>query len=60
MAEDRQRRVAEDRYALDQAGIRRFIRAGDLLPDGWKVESEPEPEPPKRKSSKRAVPKDKA
>ncbi len=44
MAEDRQRRVAEDRYALDQAGIRRFIRAGDLLPDGWKVESEPEPE----------------
>jgi len=47
--------VGEDRYALDQAGIRRFIRAGDPVPEGWRVE---EPEPPKRKP-KRAVPKGK-
>ena len=41
-------RVAdEDRYAYDQHGIRRFIRAGDAIPEGWKAEqpSSPEPEP---------------
>jgi len=55
--DDDDRVASEDRYAFDEAGIRRFIRAGDRVPDGWTVE---EPEP-KRKLSKRAVPtKDKA
>ena len=49
---------SERRYALDQAGIRRLVGAGDRLPDGWTVEQpEPEPEPPK---PKRQVPKGKA
>ena len=53
---------AVDRFAYDEAGIRRFIRAGDPVPKGWTVESTggqtTEPEP-KRKSSKpkRAVKK---
>ncbi len=52
MAEDRQRRVAdEDRHAFDHGGLRRFLRAGDPLPTGWRVD-EPEPESPKRRATK--------
>jgi hypothetical protein len=27
-------------YAIDEAGIRRFIAPGDPVPEGWTVESE--------------------
>jgi hypothetical protein len=30
----------EDRYAFDEHGIRRFIRAGDEVPKGWTVEQD--------------------
>jgi len=49
---------SERRFAVDEAGTRRMVGAGDRLPDGWRVEQpEPEPEPPK---PKRQVPKGKA
>ena len=55
MGEDVQR--VADRYALDERGLRRFIRAGDELPSGWRWEEsapEPEPEPtPKAKAKAR-------
>jgi len=35
--------VDEDRYALDQWGVRRFVAAGDPLPDGWRYEGESKP-----------------
>ena len=46
--------MAEDRYAVDEAGVRRLVAAGDDVPATWKLEdaeplpgstSDPEPKP---------------
>ena len=48
------RRVAEhDTDAFDENGHRRFIRAGDPIPDPWQVEGEEKPKPSKPKTAKK-------
>jgi hypothetical protein len=53
MGEGRSRVASHDAYALDQHGVRRFIRAGDELPPGWRWEQPPEEDKPKPKNGRR-------